>query len=103
MTKFRSNTDSGYIRVRDQLWLWVNALSQGNESSGSSQQMQVEVEDSAQPPGEERSKTIAPKIEQGCEGTRLQDEERATIGSVSSGGGPIFMGNVSAGRDFHYH
>ncbi len=32
MTKFGSETDSGYIAVRDQLWLWVNALDKKTEA-----------------------------------------------------------------------
>jgi hypothetical protein len=70
MTKFDGANDSGYIAVRDQLWLWVNALE---------------------------------KIEaQSTEEIReRRNEKYIYLGSVHSGGGSVFQGNLNAGRNIN--
>ncbi|EUC44643.1 hypothetical protein COCMIDRAFT_27072 [Bipolaris oryzae ATCC 44560] len=74
MTKFSGELDSGYIRLRDQLWLWIQAFNKTKGVSAVSEQSQVQARDTPQ----DRS-------------------------AVSSNGGAIFMGSVSAGRYFTYN
>lgn len=75
MRKFRGELDSGYIQVRDQLWLWIEAMNKNKEGvSTVFKQSQAQAQDTPQ----DRS-------------------------AVASSGGAIFMGNVSAGRDFTYN
>jgi hypothetical protein len=99
MTKFSGATDSGYVRVRGQLWLWVNAINKQtlvSQADTSEQALNVRQEvceselsrDSSQPA---RRDEVAREI--GSSGT----------GAIMSGGGPVFMGNVSAGRDLSYN
>lgn len=116
MTKFSGATDPGYVRVRGQLWLWVDAIKKreladtatisaqtdsdeqtlvsqrnGSEQASNAPQSVSELEDSAQPP--QQAQRVGETQEIGISRT----------GAILSGGGPIFMGNVSAGRDFRYN
>lgn len=78
MTKFTGKKDAGYIRVRDQLELWVEAAAK--------QATMAQTTD----------------VNQDRE-SNAKDESRGTRSNVQSGGGAIFMGNVTAGRDFRYN
>lgn len=80
MTRFSGPGDAGYVRVRDQLWLWVDAVAQRS------------VEDRA-----DRNNT----------NTRVHQEQPKQMllqysGTVYSGGGPVFQGSQTAGRDLHF-
>jgi hypothetical protein len=104
MTKFSGETDTGYVRVRDQLWLWVDAVNKKTqEMEGESTRAQ------AQPRLQEELQIISgPDHENGNqrEHGRTEDARQSRQnerGAISSGGGAIFMGNVSAGRDFTYN
>lgn len=96
--------DSGYIRVRDQLWLWVytvNKESKG-EAGTTSAQLQAEAKVGEQVVGEPTSvedQGQRPKEEDNVPGAGGHRRESA----ISSAGGVVFMGNVSAGRDFTYN
>lgn len=98
MTKFGGATDAGYVRVRGQLWLWVNTInekpaSQANTSEPQPTSAPQEISELEQPRKDQQQTR---KREQ------TQEIEASGRGGISSGGGPIFMGNVSAGRDFTY-
>jgi len=120
MTKFSGATDPGYVRVKGQLWLWVDAInkrelsatatipvqtdsdertlvSQTNESEQASV---VPVEASVVPVEAEVSEPVDSGERQPAQ--REQETKSSQAGAISSRGGPIFMGNVSAGRDFRY-
>lgn len=99
MTKFSGATDAGYIRVRGQLWLWVDTIKK-QKPVPAAETFEPQVPDEPLevpelgPPGKISQET-------------LKNEETREIGTsgqgaISSGGGPVFMGNVSAGRDFTY-
>ncbi|KAH7073935.1 Alpha/Beta hydrolase protein [Paraphoma chrysanthemicola] len=78
MTKFSGKGDSGYIRVEALLRLWIKQISEESaDGGGHSEEMQT--------------------ASQGKSGGR-----QGVSNSISSGGGAVFMGNVSAGRDFNY-
>lgn len=68
MTKFASANDPGFIRVRDQLWLWTEAIRVKNTS-------------------------IREKKAEHSMGTELKDRAYQP-NNVKSGGGPLFMGNL---------
>jgi hypothetical protein len=70
MTKFGSNRDPGYVAVSQQLWLWIYTL---EESKAQAQVASVST-------------------------TQLQPHQQQR--TIDSGGGPVFLGNVTAGRDF---
>ena len=73
MTKFSSKRDVGYVRVQDQLWLWVENLvvaPQGVSNQGNEENMQRTTEFS---------------------------------GTVYSGGGLVIQGTQNAGRDIVYN
>lgn len=73
MTKFSGNRDPGYVAVSEQLWLWVHTL-EDLEAQAQAASMR------AQPLPQQQ-----------------QHQQQRTI---DSGGGPIFLGRVAAGRDF---
>ncbi|KAJ5663921.1 hypothetical protein N7507_004652 [Penicillium longicatenatum] len=70
MTKFGSNRDPGYVAVSQQLWLWIYTL---EESKAQAQAAPVST-------------------------TQLQPHQQQH--TIDSGGGPMFLGSVTAGRDF---
>ena len=75
MTKFASANDPGFIRVRDQLWLWTEAV---------------------------RVKNISTREKEAEDSTSTESTDRAQqLSNVNSGGGPLFMGNLRAGRDIN--
>jgi hypothetical protein len=103
MTKFSGATDPGYVRVRGQLWLWVDAIDKRRGVEQAQEHVRHEmshISEETRPPEHliqtpqqtDRDKTA-------CEPVR----NTSTTASPSSGGGPIFMGNVTAGRDFKYN
>ena len=90
MTRFSSVKDAGYVSVSDQLWLWVDTLQKEADA-------QAKAGSGLQMPAEE--------VREGCNrrfGT-TQDVVSGSqyCGSVNAGGGPVFQGNLSAGRDFN--
>ena len=94
--------DSGYIRVRDQLWLWVDTVNKKGRGevdtrSAQSQEDAKEGERIVREPASVENQGQKSKEEEARSGEHKK--ERA----ISSGGGAIFMGNVSAGRDFAYN
>jgi hypothetical protein len=101
MTKFRCAMDPGYDRVRGQLWLWVYAINKRTralradtlEEAPKASKVSHKVSEL-----EDLGERQSARHEQGALETR-----GVGTSAVSSGGGPIFMGNVSAGRDFTYH
>ncbi|KAF1844989.1 uncharacterized protein K460DRAFT_354850 [Cucurbitaria berberidis CBS 394.84] len=104
MTKFSGETDTGYVRVRDQLWLWVDAVNKNKkkpEVDTHVPQTQLEAEDAPQAAASEpRSSERSQQYDQNeCSRANRQNERNP----ISSGGGAIFMGNVRAGRDFTYN
>lgn len=109
MTKFRDAEDSGYKRVRDQLWLWVNNISEYKQGTSSVPHEALQSESNNQehdgttnvphplPHSESRSEAPHPVHRHEYEQSSEADRPR----TVSSGGGPIFMGKVTVGRDFN--
>lgn len=73
MARFHGAQDPGYVAVSSQLWLWCNAIQESRPS----------VE------------TIREKR------NRRFGELHDVAPTVISGGGPVFMGNQTAGRDFN--
>jgi protein SERAC1 len=90
MTKFSGTKDAGYVSVSDQLWLWVDTLQKEANA-------QAEAGSGLQMPAEEVRERRNRRF-----GT-MQDvvSESQYSGSVNAGGGPVFQGNLSAGRDFN--
>ena len=84
--------DSGYIRVRNQLWLWVDAVNKANQK--------VQVTPVQSQPQALDEQQVDPRIGHQVRSRQTEDGEGR---SVSSGGGAIFMGDISAGRDFSYN
>jgi hypothetical protein len=99
MTKFRCATDPGYDRVRGQLWLWVYAINKRTRASRA-----VILEEAAHkvPHGVPGLEHVEMTQSARCEEGARENGSRGTSAVLSSRG-PIFMGNVSAGRDFTYH
>jgi hypothetical protein len=100
MIKFSGATDAGYVRVRGQLWLWVNAI---NKQTIVSQQA-----DTSEQALNVRQGVCESKLSGDSPQPARRDERALEIGSsgtgaIMSGGGPIFTGNVSAGRDLNYN
>ena len=93
MTKFSGPHDTGYIRVRDQLWLWVEALRREAE-------VHMEAQNWLQ-----LSRTEL-RENQNQRFVTLQDTiSNTTInnsGTFDSRGGPMFTGNQNTGRDFKF-
>lgn len=82
MTKFVSDRDAGYVRVRDQLWLWYDGVRKNQDEWRARQ-----TEGSSRGGGGSRP-------------------AQGSLPSLNSGGGPIFFGNQTAGRDVYnvqYH
>jgi pimeloyl-ACP methyl ester carboxylesterase len=135
MTKFSGNMDAGYVRVRDQLWIWVDAANKKKpevEAQLAQTQAHALAEHPPQPDSVDRNLNRSEDMEivpletpaqaQGSMQTVPEPDRAAECpnrdrkksegaqqnrqnerAAVSSGGGAIFMGNVSAGRDFTYN
>ena len=116
MTKFSGATDPGYVRVRGQLWLWVDAVSKRELSTTATSPGQADCDEGTLVSRSDRSEQ-ASDVPDGMgvselEGSGERQPARREDGvqgigssrtdAVLSGGGPIFMGNISAGRDFSY-
>lgn len=71
MTKFGTNKDTGYIRVSNRLKLWVNDLA-------------------------DTENQIFPN-----EASHSRTETANPASNVLSGGGPVFMAPLNAGRDIN--
>ena len=89
MTKFSSTKDSGYVSVSDQLWLWVDTLQKEADA-------QADAGSGSQMPAEEVRERRNRRF-----GTMQDVSGSQYCGSVNTGGGPVFQGNLSAGRDFN--
>jgi hypothetical protein len=115
MTKFSGVADPGYVRVRGQLWLWVEAVNKRILITAASIATRIDLDERTLASRAERSEQAynAPKGVSELEdsGERqparkdegVQEIESSGTGTILSRGGPIFMGNVSAGRDFSYN
>ena len=113
MTKFSGKADPGYVRVRGQLWLWVDALNKGEHSTTATNPGQADCDERtlvSQTNGSEQASVVpveaevsAPVDSGETQPTQREEKTKSSQASaISSRGGPIFMGNVSAGRDFRY-
>jgi len=115
MTKFSGKADPGYVRVRGQLWVWVEAIKkrefegtatvlgktdEDERTLGGREDGVEQVANTAQSVSELENSVQALQRAQRVEGT--QEIGSSRTGAVLSGGGPVFMGNVSAGRDFRF-
>jgi len=113
MTKFSGKADPGYVRVRGQLWLWVDAINKRELSSTATIPMQPDSDERTLVSRSDRSEH-ASNVPDGMAVSELEgsgerqpaqreaETKSSQAGAISSRGGPIFMGNVSAGRDFRY-
>lgn len=103
ITKFSGATYPGYVRVRGQLWLWVDATDKrrGVERAQEHVRHQVSHKSEETCPPEHLIQTPqqTQQDKTACEPVR----NTSTTASPSSGGGPIFMGDVTAGRDFNHN
>jgi hypothetical protein len=103
MTKFNSATDPGYVRVRGQLLLWVDAIDKRRGVERAQEHVGHQVfhksEGTCTPEHLIRTPRQTHQEEMSCEPVR----NTSTTVSPISGGGPIFMGDVTAGRDFNYN
>src|SRR5580704_14496810 len=88
MTRFSDAKDAGYVAVSDQLWLWIDNL-----------QREAEAKAKADPTSQLSIEEIRDRRNRRF-GT-IQDIDGPQIQSVSSRGGPIFLGSQNAGRDFN--
>jgi hypothetical protein len=90
MTRLSGIKDAGYIGVSDQLWLWVDTLQKEANA-------QAKAGSGLQMPAEEVQEWRNRRF-----GT-MQDVVSGSqyCGSVNAGGGPVFQGNLTAGRDFN--
>ena len=89
--------------VRDQLWLWVEEIKASSEQLNSAS-AQVQRQDEGTLNALELIENT--NVPDDCKVTHQEDtkDDRHKGGSsVVSGGGPIFMGNIKAGRDFTYN
>ena len=116
MTKFSGEVDPGYVRVRGQLWLWVDAINKRELSATATIPVQTDSDErtlvsrsdrsehaSNVPDGKEVSELEGSGERQAARtGDGVQEIGGSRTGAVLSGGGPIFMGNISAGRDLSY-
>ena len=109
MTKFTGAEDAGYERVSGQLWLWVNAIQKATTPSANDQGTL------APQAGNSQLVSYAPRVSTevvkdsdgswrvrrfgGAQEIGSSRRNSATL----SGGGSVFMGSVSAGRDFRYN
>jgi protein SERAC1 len=90
MTQFSGTKDAGYVSVSDQLWLWVDTLQKEADA-------QAKAGSESQIPAEEireRRNRRFGTMQGVVSGSQY-------FGSVNAGGGPVFQGNLSAGRDFN--
>jgi hypothetical protein len=103
MTKFSGENDSGYVRVRDQFWFWVDALHASDKNSGlASGHVQTQVQDTLHVVPE--SGVILAYIDSNIVNNKKVGKYRHQGGSsIASSGGTIFTGDVKAGRDFAYN
>ena len=86
MTKFESDTDSGYVCVSDKLWIWIAEIKQNKQNSTAEVKADSIQEDLPNPEGSQGGNVQAQ--DQGC-------SDHPTP-PVASGGGQIFLGNISA-------
>lgn len=102
MTGFNSATDPGYVRVRGQS-LWVDAIDKRRGVERAQEHVVNQVfhksKGTCTPEHLIQSPRQTYQEEMSCEPVR----NTSTTVSPSSGGGPIFMGNVTAGRDLNYN
>jgi hypothetical protein len=102
MTKFSGENDSGYVRVRDQLWFWVDTLDASERklelASGHAQTVVQNTMRAAPESG------VVPAYEGRniVNNENMEDRHRGE-NSIATGGGAVFMANVNAGRDFTYN
>ncbi|CAN9242410.1 unnamed protein product, partial [Alternaria alternata] len=103
MTKFSGATDPGYVRVRGQLWLWVDAIDKRRSVERAQEHVRHQVshipEETCPPEHLIQPPRQIHQDETACEPV----VNTSTTALPSSGGGPIFMGNVTAGRDLNYN
>lgn len=90
MTKFSGPKDPGYISVSDQLWHWVDKLQKVREEQGAA----GATPQSPEPRAQGQANTTLGVTEDTFRGQQH-------FGAVYSGGGPVFQGSQSAGRDFN--
>jgi hypothetical protein len=86
MTKFTGATDDGYVKVQNQLWLWVGMIQKQNkkkEVSADSKERDSKEPDSIEPDMKE------------------PEARQVANGPINSGGGPVFLGSQNAGRDIN--
>jgi hypothetical protein len=83
MVRFSSVKDDGYIAVSGQLWLWTDALQQAARAK------------------EKATVRSSPASSDNNTFEMMRDANSQMIGSVTSNGGPIFLGNNNAGRNFN--
>jgi len=116
MTKFSGKADPGYVRVRGQLWLWVDAICKRELNTTAATSIQIDSDERTLVSQSDRSEH-ASNVPDGMGVSELESSGKrqpawreegvqeigsSRTGAILSGGGPIFMGNVSAGRDFSY-
>lgn len=90
MTKFSSAKDPGYIAVSDQVWLWVHTLQKAAEARAKAA---AAAQESVEEIRKRRNERFA-SMQDFASGPQYS-------GAVYSGGGPVFLGNQSAGRDLN--
>ena len=79
MTKFTGATDDGYVKVQNQLWLWVDMIQKQNK----------------------KKKDSAHSKERDSKEPRESEARQVANGPIYSGGGPVFLGSQNAGRDIN--
>lgn len=90
MTKYIGPKDPGYVRVSNQLWLWVDTLQQQIVDSAAAN---WQPESSGSEAAGRRNQRLA----------IMQDMGSVSYsGYINSGGGSVFQGNQTAGRDFNF-
>jgi hypothetical protein len=81
MVRYASKSDPGYIAVSDQLWIWVDEITQSSASS--------------LPPLDE----IRQARQAMFGGDQGDGSQFIVRGSINSGGGSVFVGNQTASGD----
>ncbi|KAF2745974.1 hypothetical protein M011DRAFT_405378, partial [Sporormia fimetaria CBS 119925] len=113
MTKFSGDRDAGYVRVRDQLWIWVDAAINKTRPQEDAQLTQTLAQAHSEPGSVDRvrnksnitepTRTADSPDENENRSEETQHNRQNKFGDVLSGGGAIFLGNVTARRDFAYN